>query len=130
MGSGEYDCSLPDTWPPVCPEYMMHLLYEPACLPEKSTLYLKRLPKKLHEKLSEPMDNNASVGWGLYFQEYADDSTIIGIVFLILFLASLLFLVFWTALKDDIQGASGVSAYIIAVASMVGIWIAMRSKSF
>ena len=69
-------------------------------------------------------------GWGLYFQEDIDISTIIAVVFAILFMASLLFLILWTVLKDDIQGASGVSAYIVAVASMAGIWIATKSKSF
>jgi hypothetical protein len=57
---------------------------------------------------------------GLYFQEDIDISAIIGVVFMILFLTSLVFLVLWTVLKDDIQGASGVSAYIVAVASMFG----------
>ena len=69
-------------------------------------------------------------GWGLYFQEDIDISTIIAVVFIALFVASLLFLVLWTIFKDDIQGASGVSAYIVAVARMAGIWIATKSKSF
>ncbi|OSS43563.1 hypothetical protein B5807_11731 [Epicoccum nigrum] len=132
MGSGEYDCSPsgpPDTWPPVCPEFMMHMYHSPQCIAEDDTSILEQLPKKMHCKLDEttgvPPD-----GWGLYFQEDIDISTIIAVIFISLFVASLLFFILWTILKDDIQGASGVSAYIVAVASMAGIWIATKSKSF
>ena len=131
-GSGEYDCNPagpPDTWPPVCPEFMMHMLYSPDCIAEDDSCILEQLPKKMDCRLNET-NGPPPEGWGLYFQEEIDISTMIGVVFFILLLASLLFLVLWTVLKDDIQGASGVSAYIVAVASMAGIWIATKSKSF
>lgn len=131
MGSGEYDCdpSGPsDTYPPICPEFMMHMLHSPDCITEDDTSILEQIPKKMDCKLEEA--KLPPEGWGLYFQEDLDISAIIGVVFVILFLASLLFLILWTVLKNDIQGASGVSAYIVAVASMAGIWIATRSRSF
>jgi hypothetical protein len=132
MGTGEYDCNPsgpPDTWPPVCPEFMMHMYHSPQCIAEDDTSILEQLPKKMDCKLDEST-GVPSEGWGLYFQEDIDISTIIAVVFIALFVASLLFLVLWTIFKDDIQGASGVSAYIVAVASMAGIWIATKSKSF
>lgn len=131
IGDGEYFCKTPiqpRTWPPVCPEFMMHMLHEPDCFEEDDTWIFDLLPKRTQGKLqaaSDPVD-----GWGIYYQEDLDISGIIGVVFIILFMASLLFLILWTVLKDDIQGASGVSAYIVAVASMTGIWIATKSRSF
>lgn len=132
MGSGEYDCSPsgpPDTWPPVCPEFMMHMLYAPDCLTDDDVSVLEQLPKKTDCKLGEATGPPPE-GWGLYYQEDLDISAIIGIVFIILFVASLLFLLLWTVLKDDIQGGSGAGSYILAAGSMLGIWIATRSKSF
>jgi hypothetical protein len=132
MGSGEYDCNPsgpPDTWPPVCPEFMMHMLYSPSCITEDDSSILEQLPKKIDSKLEETTGSPPE-GWGLYFQEDLDISAVIGVIFMVLFFASLLFLILWTMLKDDIQGASGVSAYIVAVASMLGIWIATKSRSF
>lgn len=107
----------------------MHMLCSPDCIDEADSLVLEQLPKKTYDKLQEGVGPPPE-GWGLYFQEGVDISTIIGVVFVILFLASFLFLILWTLLEDDIQGASGVSAYIAAVASMAGIWIAARSRSF
>ncbi|UPX13887.1 uncharacterized protein EKO05_0004383 [Ascochyta rabiei] len=132
VGSGEYECNPagpPDTWPPICPEFMMHMLYAPDCLDEDDAYVLGQLPKKTDGKLQEVI-GTPTEGWGLYLQEDVDISTLLGIVFIVLFLASLLFLILWTVLKDDIQGGSGVSACILAVASMLGIWIATRSRSF
>ncbi|KAJ4989812.1 hypothetical protein SVAN01_04649 [Stagonosporopsis vannaccii] len=132
MGSGEYDCNPPgppDTWPPVCPEFMMHMLYSPDCIAEDDSSILEQLPKKMDCKLDEKTGSPPE-GWGLYFQEETDISTTVGVVFIVIFIVSLLFLVFWIVLEHDIQGASGMSSYIIAVASMLGIWIATRSKSF
>ncbi|KAJ4364367.1 hypothetical protein N0V95_000776 [Ascochyta clinopodiicola] len=109
MGSGEYDCNPsgpPDTWPPLCPEFMMHMLYSPDCIAEDDAYVLGQLPKKIDGKLEEVIDTPPE-GWGLYFQEDVDISTIIGVIFMILFLTSLLFLILWTVLKDDIQGGSG-----------------------
>ena len=132
MGSGEYDCNPsgpPDTWPPVCPEFMMHMFNSPDCIAKDDTSILEQLPKKMDCKLDEA-NGPPPEGWGLYLQEDVDISTIIGVAFIVLFLASLLFLILWTVLRGDIQGASGVSAYIVAVASMAGIWIATKCKGF
>ncbi|KAH6621811.1 hypothetical protein C7974DRAFT_338546 [Boeremia exigua] len=132
MGSGEYACNPsgpPDTWPPVCPEFMMHMFYSPQCIAKDDTLVLEQIPKKMDCRLDETSGSRLE-GWGLYFQEDIDVSTIIVVLFTTLFVASLLFLIIWTVLKDDIQGASGVSAYIVAVASMAGIWVCTKSKSF
>ncbi|KAF3004321.1 hypothetical protein E8E13_009314 [Curvularia kusanoi] len=132
MGSGEYDCNPsgpPDTWPPVCPEFMMHMFHSPACIAADDTSILEQIPKKMDCRLNE---NGASLpeGWGLYFQEDIDVSGVVAVVFAVLGVASLVFLIVWTVCKDDIQGASGVSAYMVAIASMLGIWIATKSKSF
>lgn len=129
MGSGEDDCNPsrpPDTWPPVYPEFMMHMLYFPGCIAEDDASILDQQPKKMDGKLEE-VTGTPPEGWGLYFQEELDASAVIAVVFVFLFVASLLFLIIWTILKNDIQDASGVSAYNVAFASMLGIWIATRT---
>lgn len=126
MGSGDFECDSSgpsDTWPPVLPIFMLHRLYNPDCLDEHDTLILEQPPKKTYGELKEAIGPPLE-GRDLCFQEDFDIRIIIGIVFIILFLVSLLFLVLWTVLKGDIQGSSGVSAYRFAVASVLGIWIA------
>lgn len=107
----------------------MHMLYSPDCIDEDDAYVLEQLPKKTYVKLQEAIGSPPE-GWGLYFQEDLEISTMIGVIFVALFLASLLFLVLWAVLMDDIQGGSGVGAYLLAAASMLGIWIATRSKNF
>jgi hypothetical protein len=92
MGSGEYECdpSGPsDTWFSVCPLFMMHRLYNPDRIDEHDTSILEQLPEKTYEKLKEATGPPPE-GWGLYFQGDLDIRVIIGIVFIVFFLASLL----------------------------------------
>jgi hypothetical protein len=106
----------------------MHMLYEPDCFEEGDASILDLLPRRTRGELQ--VTGTPVEGWGIYYQERQDISSTLGTMFTVFFLASLLFLVLWTVFKGDIQGGSGVSAYIIAVASMLGIWVAARNGSF
>lgn len=123
MGSGEYDCSpsdySPDTRPPMCPEYMTRMLYGPTCLVEDDTSILEQLLKRMYD---EPAVETLPVRRGLHFQEDVDISTINGVVFTIL----------PGSLDCDGRRHSGRlrrKAYILVVASMLGIWMATRSRT-
>jgi hypothetical protein len=52
-------------------------------------------------------------GWGLYFQEGWDVDILLDIIIVVALLGSLLFGICWTVLESDIQGAFGVSGYMI-----------------
>ena len=60
-----------------------------------------------------------SEGWGFYFQEGWYFRVPITITFFLLVLGSLVFAICWTVLESDIQGAYGVSAYMITAWGLI-----------
>jgi hypothetical protein len=65
-------------------------------------------------------------GWGLLFQEGWDWPVIWSILLVFFVLPSIVFLVIWSILKADIQGASSVAAYWVAVGTIFLGYIATR----
>lgn len=73
---------------------------------------LNQIPKRIIGALQgKPIQ--PTEGWGLYFQEGWNEKVIIHILFALFLLGSLVFGILWSILKMDIQGAFGVSAYIV-----------------
>jgi hypothetical protein len=107
----------------------MHMLNSPDCPSEQGTSILEQLPRRTCGQLAERTDQPAE-GWGLYYQEGVDFDMIIGVVFGIFLLASLLFGILWTKLEMDIQGAFGVSSYMVAGSGISMAWLASRAKNF
>ena len=105
------------------------MLDSPSCLKEQGTSILDQLPKRTCGQLSERADQPAE-GWGIYYKEGVDFDTIISVVFGIFLLASLLFGILWTRLEMDIQGAFGVSSYMVAASGISMAWLASRAKNF
>ncbi|KAH7069264.1 hypothetical protein FB567DRAFT_456853, partial [Paraphoma chrysanthemicola] len=109
-----------DVWPPILSQQLMHMLTSPDCIPADETLVLEQLPKRtcgeLQGKVRQPAE-----GWGIHFQEGWDTDILIGVV-TIMFLASLVFAIIWSYFKHDIQGAFGVSSYMITA---VGVLVAL-----
>lgn len=105
------------------------MLNSPSCINEKETWVLEQLPKRtcgpLEGKLGQPVE-----GWGIYYQDGVDFDTVIGVVFGLFLLASLLFSVLWTTLEMDIQGAFGVSSYMVAASGISMAWLASKAKNF
>jgi hypothetical protein len=118
--AAEYRCipGPPATYPPVPPEYLKSLFMCPSSVHEQDTWILDQLPKRicgeLQGKVGQPAD-----GWGIYYQEGWDFDVIILFVFVIFLVASLLFGVLWSILQFDVQGAFGVSAYMMAVIAIL-----------
>jgi uncharacterized membrane protein len=67
----------------------------------------------------------ASEGWGVYYQEDWDRDLICVMIFSVFLVASALFGALWSVFKFDIQGAFGISAYMVAVCAALIPLIAM-----
>ncbi|KAF3051620.1 hypothetical protein E8E11_006201 [Didymella keratinophila] len=129
-GAHEYECNPfgpPDQWPPVCPAFILHMLHAPQIITVNDGSILGQLPKKVNHMLEEG-DGPPPAGWGLYSKENRDPSVIIGIVFILLFLTSPVFLIIW-AIKHSKQILPTIAGYILAAAAMFGAWMGMKNKS-
>ncbi|KAF2659335.1 hypothetical protein K491DRAFT_675787 [Lophiostoma macrostomum CBS 122681] len=116
----EYQCRpIPAlTSPPVPSEYLLHLFSSPACINENDTWILDQLPKRTRGELLARAGVPAE-GWGMYYSEGWDGDKIVVLVFLIFLLSSILFGVLWSRYKMDLQGAFGVSAYIVSACGIL-----------
>ena len=99
--------------PPVGENHMLHLIENPTHA-EEDGFVLDRIPKKLRQRLLICPRRGTGIGWGIYFIEGWHLSVITVVAFVVLLAGSLAFLICWSVLKHDVQGASGVAAYIIA----------------
>ena len=99
--------------PPVGENHMLHLIKHPTHA-EDDGLLLDRIPKKLRGRLLVCSSRGTGLGWGIYFIEGWHISVITLVAFAIVLAGSLVFLICWSVLKQDVQGASGVAAYMIA----------------
>ena len=104
------------------------MLLSPQCINDQETWVLEQLPKRTAGELLEPTGPPAE-GWGVYYQEGLDFDTIIAVVFVVFLLASLLFAVLWTKFKMDVQGAFGVSSYVITAVGIFLAMVASRAKN-
>ena len=99
--------------PPVGENHMLHLINHPTHA-EDDGLLLDRIPKKLRERLLVCPSRGTGLGWGIYFIEGWHISVITLVAFAVVLAGSLAFLICWSVLKHDVQGASGVAAYMMA----------------
>jgi hypothetical protein len=107
----------------------MHMLSSPQCINEQETWVFDQLPKRTVGELQAYAGQSVE-GWGIYYQEGVDFDMIISVVFVVFILASLLFAILWTRLELDIQGAFGVSSYMVTASGIFLAWIASRAKNF
>ena len=104
---------------------LLHMLKCPNKINEKSTWIYNLAPKRTLGELMAGIDQPTD-GWGLYFQEGWDFDLIITISFVIFIVGSLLFGVCWSALESDIQGAFGVSAYMITACGLIVAFVVSK----
>lgn len=102
------------------------MLTSPNCIHEDQTFVLEQLPKRTNGELrgstTQPVE-----GWGIYYEEGWNIDLILGIVLVVFLLASLLFGILWSCLRLDIQGAFGVSSYMVTASGILIAWIANRA---
>lgn len=115
----EYRCKhIIKAWPPVEPRFMLHMLTSPECVSDRGMSILNILPRRICGKLDEGLAEPAE-GWGIYYQEGLDASMLVNVLFGIFLLGSMLFGVLWSLLKMDIQGAFGVSSYMMTANGII-----------
>ncbi|KAL9118152.1 MAG: hypothetical protein Q9187_005307 [Circinaria calcarea] len=104
--------------PPIGENMMMHLCSHPEDADDVDALCLDRIPKKLRDRLLVCPTKGTGLGWGIHFIEGWHYNIIWLLAFVLLLLASLVFLICWGALQHDLQGASGVAAYMLAFVTL------------
>lgn len=107
----------PKILPPVGGNLMLHY-YTSPCSARETGVVLNRIPKKLKERLQVCPINGTSEGWGIYFLEGWHVGIIAILGFAILLVASLIFLICWSVLNHDVQGAVGIATYIMAFVTL------------
>ena len=125
----EYRCipGPPTTYPPISPEYLSSLFTCPTDFHEEDTWILDQLTKRTCGELQGQIGKPAE-GWGIYYQEGWDRDIITLAILVVFVLASLLFGVLWSRFHYDVQGAFGVSAYIVASCAVLIPVVAMRAE--
>lgn len=99
-----------DMIPPLGENYMMHLFSHPDHADPRAKEDLDRIPKKLKDRLAICAAQGKGIGWGVHFVEGWHLSALSLVAYVVFLIASLIFLVCWAVLKQDVQGASGVAA--------------------
>lgn len=87
--------------PPIDSGHLVHLMEHPW-IAEPDDYLLKWVPKKLREKLVCPRES-ASDGWGIEYTEGWDTGRGCALIF-VAALASILFGILWSVLRNDISG--------------------------
>lgn len=107
-----------DMIPPVGENHMMHLCTHPQDADETQAVCLDRIPKKLKERLLVCPSKGTGVGWGVHFAEGWHYTLFSLLAYVTLIISSLIFLICWAVLKQDLQSASGVAAYMLAFTAL------------
>jgi hypothetical protein len=128
--NAEYECNLTGPLrygPPILPEVLAHFYSSPSCISERATAVLDRLPKRITGELQEPV-KEPTEGWGVYFHEGWDSDIITLLVFVMFSAGSLIFGILWSYLKMDVQGAFGVSAYVLTAGAILVSLVTMKAN--
>lgn len=125
--TAEYHCQPvpPAHIPPIGENFLMHSFSNPSCIHPWQTWVFSQFPKRtcgrLRGEFTMPVE-----GWGILFQEGWDWPAIWSILLMFFVLPSIAFLIFYTVFKGDVQGASAVAAYWVAVGTIFLGYIATR----
>jgi len=127
----EYSCTPkgpPEFGPPILPSQLLHYLTHPELIDEKETTILNQIPKRMCGKLGA-CGQVLTEGWGLYYEEDWNIGLAVLIIAGMVILVSLLFGICWTSLQSDIQGAWGVSSYMVTTGALVVALLSMTGCS-
>ncbi|KAK5015915.1 hypothetical protein LTR16_003441 [Cryomyces antarcticus] len=118
LNSRDYIFEPADLIPPVGSQYLLHLFEHPEDYDRERTAYL-RMPKKRGRL-------DAGVGYGISLVEGFLADRVWAFIVIIFVVGSLAFAVTWTCVKQDIQGAFGVAAWICTLAALTTGWVQTR----
>ena len=118
----------PATYPPILPDYLLHLFTSPLCINENETWILGQFPKRICGQLRGTPDQPAE-GWGIFYQEGWDILKIMWLFIILFIIGSLIFGILWSIYQNDIQGAFGISAWWVTVGGSMLALLAIRSAN-
>ncbi|KAH6613828.1 hypothetical protein C7974DRAFT_321479, partial [Boeremia exigua] len=127
----EYACTPkgpPDFGPPILPSQLLHYSTHPELIAANETTVLDQMPKRMCGEL-EATGHLLTEGWGLYYEEDWNTSLILVVVTSVIVLASLLFGICWTVVRSDIQGAWGVSSYMVTTGALILALLSVISRA-
>ncbi|KAE8452044.1 hypothetical protein EG329_002209 [Mollisiaceae sp. DMI_Dod_QoI] len=105
--------------PPIGASHMMHLFTSCTEQPLNASLYLRHIPKRTDQALSFRADLiDGQTGYVLHFVEKQNNSLAVTVMFIVSLIVGLVFGVWWTVRKQDIQGAFGVASYVTSVITL------------
>lgn len=108
---------------------MLHYLMHPELIGEEETTILDQIPKRMCGQL-EAAGKVLTEGWGIYYEEGWNIGVIIIATAGVVVFASLLFGIGWTVLWDDVQGAWGVSSYMVTTCALIVALLGMVGHAF
>jgi hypothetical protein len=97
---------------------MLHYLKHPELIPEREMSIFNQLPKRNCGGI-QATGREPAQGWGLYYEENWNIGLIIVVIVGITIPASLLFGICWSLKKADIQGAWGISSYMVTTCALI-----------
>lgn len=103
------------------------MLDHPHLIDDRERSVLNQLPKRIIGELQASGDE-AAEGWGLYYEEGLNVFLVINVIVGTSVFASLLFGILWTILRSYIQGAWGVSSWIVTTSALVLALLVARAK--
>jgi hypothetical protein len=114
----EYSPSPPKLHPPLPPEYLAGLLTCAKYVDGQDDWILNQLPKRTCGRLRGQKSQPAE-GWGIHFIESWDSKLISLFILVVFVVATSLFGILWSKFHYDVQGAFGVSAWMVACSSIL-----------
>ena len=97
---------------------MAHLFHHPEDANQKSITCV-RAPKRRKAKLTVCPQQGTSVGWGIHLVEGWVVSRLWFLALMLFVLGTLVFGVCWAVLRHDVQGAFGVSGYMVTLVALI-----------
>jgi hypothetical protein len=107
-----------DLIPPVGENLMAHLFHHPEDANQISITCV-RSPKRRKAKLTVCPQQGTSVGWGIHLVEGWVVSRLWFLALMLFVLGTLVFGICWAVLCHDVQGAFGVSGYMVALVALI-----------
>jgi hypothetical protein len=103
--------------PPVPPEIFIHYLeHKESDFDRQRYVWIPRLPKRRERRLIDC--EIPTYGWGIYIREGPNRFVVFWLIMATVF-ASILLSILWAAIRDDVQGGSGLGTLILALPSVI-----------
>jgi hypothetical protein len=107
---------------------MLHYFKHPERIAKEECSILNQLPKRNCGRIQAD-GQVATQGWGLYYEENWNIGLIIAVLVGTTIIASLIFGICWTLMRSDIQGAWGLSSYMVTTCALIVALLSMFGRA-